>query len=302
MIRNLLATTALATMISTVAYAQQDAAPAPAPAETVQPAAPSAQPVVQRADGHLATNLIGETVYNGTGDQAQNVGDVNDVVIDADGKVSALVVGVGGFLGIGEKNVAVDFAKASWAEKDGDRWLVIDTTKEALQAQAAFDRKPYDVAPATVATTETAPAASDAPAVAETETSAPAATSTPDDTKTAAIDRTTLTEIQPGELRSQELVGTTVYGKDDAKIGEVGDIALSTDGKVDAVILDVGGFLGVGEKEVAVGMDNLAFMTDKDGNKYLYTAFTKEQLDAQAAYDKGSYSEKRDQQRLIINP
>ena len=42
-------------------------------------------------------------------------------------------------------------------------------------------------------------------------------------------------------------------------------------------------------------------MTDKDGNKYLYTNFTKEQLDAQLAYDKGSYAEKRDQQRMILS-
>ena len=46
--------------------------------------------------------------------------------------------------------------------------------------------------------------------------------------------------------------------------------------------------------------DKLAFMTDKDGKKYLYTNFTKEQLDAQPAYDKGSYAEKRDEQRLIV--
>jgi hypothetical protein len=47
-------------------------------------------------------------------------------------------------------------------------------------------------------------------------------------------------------------------------------------------------------------MDKLKFMTDKDGKKYLYTNFTKEQLQAQAAYDKGSYAEKRDQQRMMV--
>ena len=96
------------------------------------------------------------------------------------------------------------------------------------------------------------------------------------------------------------MIGTTVYGMDDADIGEIGDVVLSADGKIDAYILDVGGFLGVGEKEVAVGSDNLAFMTDKDGNKYLYTTFTKEQLDAAAAYDEKTYAEKRDDQRLMM--
>ena len=41
-------------------------------------------------------------------------------------------------------------------------------------------------------------------------------------------------------------------------------------------------------------------MTDADGNKYLYTNFTKEQLDAAAAYDESSYAEKRDDQRLMM--
>ena len=125
----------------------------------------------------------------------------------------------------------------------------------------------------------------------------PAAT---DATTTAAIDKSTLTEIPSGELKAEELVGTTVYGANDENIGEISDIVLTQDGKVDAMIIDVGGFLGVGEKPVAVGFDKLAFMTDKDGKKYLYTKFTKEQLDAQTAYDKGSYAEQRDKQRLIV--
>jgi ribonucleotide monophosphatase NagD (HAD superfamily) len=91
-----------------------------------------------------------------------------------------------------------------------------------------------------------------------------------------------------------------VYGANDVNVGEIGDVVLGTDKKVDAVIIDVGGFLGVGEKEVAVGMDNLKFMTDKNNNRYLYTNFTKEQLEAQAAYDKGSYAQNRDQQRMIM--
>ena len=128
----------------------------------------------------------------------------------------------------------------------------------------------------------------------------PAAPAATDETKTAAIDKSTLTELPAADIRAEEMVGTTVYGADDANVGEIGDVVLTADGKVDAYIIDVGGFLGVGEKEVAVGSDNLAFMTDKDGNKYLYTTFTKEQLDAAAAYDKATYAEKRDEQRLMM--
>ncbi|RVD66250.1 PRC-barrel domain-containing protein [Mesorhizobium sp. M7A.F.Ca.ET.027.03.2.1] len=289
---------------------------APATTDTAQkPADMNAAPAepVKRADGNLATNIIGEDVYNGTGDDAQNIGDVNDIVLTKEGKAESLVIGVGGFLGLGAKNVTYDFSKAQWAEKNGDRWLVAQTTKEELQAQLDFDRKAYDPAPATTASNEpaaTAPAAvpsdTTAPAVAPADKTAeaPAATtpdaSAPDQTQTAAIDKSTLTEMPVGEIRADDLKGTTVYGANDARVGEIGDVVLAPDNKTDAVIVDVGGFLGVGEKEVAVGMDNLKFMTDKDGNKYLYTTFTKEQLEAQTAYDKGSYAEQRDQQRMIV--
>ena len=259
---------------------------------------------MKRADGNLATNIIGETVYNGTGDDAQNIGSVNDIVLSKDGKAESLVIGVGGFLGLGAKNVTYDFSKAQWAEKNGDRWLVAQTTKEELQAQPDFNRKAYDPVPATTASNEpaaTAPAATTAPAAAPADKTAeaPAATA-PDQTQTAAIDKSTLTEMPVGEIRADDLKGTTVYGANDAKVGEIGDVVLTPDNKTDAVIVDVGGFLGIGEKEVAVGLDNLKFMTDKDGKKYLYTTFTKEQLEAQTAYDKGSYAEKRDQQRMIV--
>ena len=82
--------------------------------------------------------------------------------------------------------------------------------------------------------------------------------------------------------------------------GEIGDIVLGQDGQIDAFIIDVGGFLGIGEKEVAVGMDQLEFLTDEDGNRYLYTNFTEEQLEAQPAYDEGSYAERRDEMRLVV--
>ncbi|MER9295132.1 PRC-barrel domain-containing protein [Mesorhizobium sp. M0621] len=267
---------------------------APATTDTAQKPvdmnAPPAEPV-KRADGNLATNIIGETVYNGTGDDAQNIGSVNDIVLTKEGKAESLVIGVGGFLGLGAKNVTYDFNKAQWAEKNGDRWLVAQTTKEELQAQPDFNRKAYDPLPATTASNAppaTAPAAATAP------------DQTPDQTKTAAIDKSALTEMPVGEIRADDLKGTTVYGANDAKVGVIGDVVLTPDKKPDAVIVDVGGFLGIGAKEVAVGMDNLKFMTDKDGNKYLYTTFTKEQLEAQTAYDKGSYAERRDQQRMIV--
>jgi sporulation protein YlmC with PRC-barrel domain len=340
MIRNLLATTAIATLVASGAYAQDTTTtPAPAePAPMTQDAAPATADAPTTVDGHLASNIIGETVYNGTGEDAENIGEVNDLVLDAEGNIESIVIGVGGFLGIGEKSVAVEYSEVDWAERDGDRWLVIAATKEQLEQQAAFDPAPYEPEPAAVATDTTAPAGTMAPAdpaapatdsaaapadpaapatdtaeapaadpaapatndtAATTAPADPAAPAATDTTQTAAIDRSTLTEVPMDQISAENLVGTTVYGANDENVGEVGDVVLQ-DEKVDAIVIDVGGFLGVGEKEVAVAMDKLSFMKDGDDNMYLYTTFTKEQLDAAAAYDESTYAQNRDQQRLMM--
>jgi sporulation protein YlmC with PRC-barrel domain len=372
MVRKLLATTAMATLLATGAMAQTAPAPAqPAPASPGM-TQPAESQMVKKAEGYLASNIIGETVYNGAGDDAENIGEVNDIILGADGQIKAVVVGVGGFLGIGEKNVALEWNVAQWVERDNDEFLVIETTEEALTALPEFDLAAYEFGPADQQVGQTEPATADdlngaqqnADAAAATDgetdevaaapapmTTAPAATEAPadqtaaapateekpagdmaaapaqpapanggaapaapadtmaqapaaqptDEVQTGAIDRSSLNAVEMGQVRTEDFVGTTVYGANDENVGEVGDVIMSTDGKtVDAVILDVGGFLGMGEKEVALGLDNLTFMADADGEMYVYTNLTKEQLEAQAAYDETGYEANRDNMRLVV--
>lgn len=121
-----------------------------------------------------------------------------------------------------------------------------------------------------------------------------------DETQTAAIDRNSLQQAAPDQIRAENLTGTSVYGANEEDIGEIGDVVLTPEGEVDAVIIDVGGFLGIGEKEVAVGIDNLSFMTDENGDLYLYTEFTQEELEAQPEYDEATYAERRDEMRMRV--
>jgi len=298
MIRNLLATTAIATLVATAAYAQQQ--PAQPTTDTTQPAAEAAHPV--QADGFLASNVIGEQVYNGNGDNAENIGDVNDILLDKNGNTKAVIVGVGGFLGMGEHNVAVEWNKLSWSERNGDRWLVYPSTKDQLQALPEFDRKPYEPGTTTTASNNagtTAPATTTT--TAQNTTAKPAAPA-PDTTKTGSIDKSQLTPVPPEKLMSdKDLEGTTVYGANDEKIGSINDVVLDQSSKkVEAVIVDVGGFLGMGAKSVAVGMDKLSFMADKNGNKYLYTPFTKDQLKAQPEFDKNTFADNRDKMLMRV--
>lgn len=66
------------------------------------------------------------------------IGDVNDLLLDKNGKIEAVIIGVGGFLGMGEKNVAVPFSSLKVAEKNGSHYLVVETTKEALQTAPGY--------------------------------------------------------------------------------------------------------------------------------------------------------------------
>lgn len=64
---------------------------------------------------------------------------------------------------------------------------------------------------------------------------------------------------QPDQFRSTNLRGTRVYGANNENVGEINDVLISRSGQVAAVIIGVGGFLGIGEKDVAVPMSMLLF-------------------------------------------
>jgi hypothetical protein len=242
-------------------------------------------------------------------------------VIDESGDIRAVIIGVGGFLGAGEKNVAVDFGQLQMvtAEDNTERW-VLETTQEALNAAPAFefvDDQPADTAAnnaaGTMAPADSAAAPADQTETAATTTTDPAvdpnaapaandqvAVAQPND-QAQAIDRTALTNVDASALTAEELIGTRVVGPDSQQIAEVGDLVLTEDGQIDAVLVDVGGFLGIGEKRVAVAMDNLQFLSDENNNRYVFLEnVTKEQLDAAPAYDETTYPQTRDTQRLTL--
>ena len=90
----------------------------------------------QATGEHSTFSLIGLKVENSTG---ENLGDINYLVINESGAVSTVVIGVGGFLGVAEKNVGVPFADISiTTNKDGKRVAVLSATKDNLTAAPAY--------------------------------------------------------------------------------------------------------------------------------------------------------------------
>ena len=148
----------LVALMAMPAFAQDSTAPSPAsptaPVENVAPApAPSATPApVVTPDAAIpdktadkgsakaaglgsdvaASDLLNQKVKNSAN---ETVGDINDLSIGSDGKISAVIIGLGGFLGMGEKNVSLPYEQLNFS-RDANGYLIVtvNATKDSLQA------------------------------------------------------------------------------------------------------------------------------------------------------------------------
>jgi sporulation protein YlmC with PRC-barrel domain len=132
------ASAAVLTMLLTVPFGVAPALAANPPEQTITSLPSGALPI---------SDYYNQSVYD---NQDNKIGDVNDLLVDRDGKINAVIVGVGGFLGAGEKNVAVPFSALKVTDKNGKRYLVLDTSKQALENAPGytFDRSSGQWVPA----------------------------------------------------------------------------------------------------------------------------------------------------------
>ncbi|WP_370162018.1 PRC-barrel domain-containing protein [Limimaricola soesokkakensis] len=313
------------------------------------------------ADDFYASNLMGMRVYsseqelgengdpiNFTEQQWDDIGEINDLVISEDGSVQAVIVGVGGFLGIGEKDVALTMDQVrTYDDENGERFLVINSSQEALEAAPAFERATAEdtamtegeaAEPGMVEQTDAAAATAAATATmaegeAEMETEAEAETemvegeaemeameaevetemaegegemeameaevetemaegeaemteTAPVAGATGMVEREGYTTAAVSDLSTDELTGATVYGADDDNIGEIEDLVASDSGEITEAVIGVGGFLGIGEKKVAVNFEDLQILTNEDGSDIrVYISATEDELKALPAYE-----------------
>ncbi|WP_413875224.1 PRC-barrel domain-containing protein [Albidovulum sp.] len=325
----------------------------PAAAQTTTPASPfqteAAGPSVSASDLIGARIYASEAALEGdsfTGIQEgwDDIGEVNDVILGRDGTVDAVLVDIGGFLGIGERQVAVDMSALRFVQDsatDADDWfLVVQADRAALDAapewpaagsgaDATTGMTETPVVPDTSAGADstTAPdttasgtdttAAPDATAGADTSAGADAtagadtyatpdpATGTTGDVATAP-DATTpgspattpeagdltaapgasaplpegYAAIAPDALTAEMLTGANVHDMADVTIAEVSDLVLTPEGQATEVVVDVGGLLGIGAKQVAIPMERVTVAQNADGAVQVYVDMTKDELKA----------------------
>lgn len=320
--RTLLTTTALVALFTAGAIAQEAAQPA---TNASQPAATDSSLLNQGYDildtDGLASKLLGFPIYSSATSDAERIGEINDLVIGEDGEVAAVIVGVGGFLGIGEKNVAVNYGELQWtlAEDNSER-LVLETSKDALMAAAEVELVEDDPANVAQAPADAQPAQPMQQGQDQTQMAQAPAEEIDTETQTGAIgqpgadaaapgaagmdrlNREGLVDFDESALTAEDLTGVNVYGPGDEHIGTIGDFVLGEDDSIDALIVDFGGFLGIGTKEVAVGYENLQFYADENDNVFLVLNVTREQMEQAPAFNRDTYQAERDTQRLVLEP
>lgn len=213
-------------------------------------------------------------------DTMDNIGQINEVVLSSRGQVRALVIGVGGFLGMGEQDVAVTMDQITFATDPDDRtkmYVVVNTGADMLKGSPKYQRR-------AMANEATAQA-----------TDATATTTATDQANTTATDREVFVapkverdgykQIPVTEMSSEMLVGKDVYGVNDKSVGTIDDLIVDDKGVITNVIIDFGGFLGMGTSQVSVGFEELTILAD-DGRTdvRVYVDATKEQVQAQPQY------------------
>lgn len=82
-----------------------------------------------------------------------------------------------------------------------------------------------------------------------------------------------------GEILASKLIGQPVVNANDEKIGDINDLLFSENNELTGVVIGVGGFLGIGEKSVAMSIDGLQFQQDADGNDMLVSSMSQAQLE-----------------------
>jgi len=119
--------------------APKSLSPQALPPEQSAASSPAASPFLVKQDSSelLVGNLIGETVVN---ENNQSIGEVTDLITDKDGKITALLIGAGGFLGIGEKDVAIRYEDVKVSrDENNDLTIMAKVDKQMLTSAPDYE-------------------------------------------------------------------------------------------------------------------------------------------------------------------
>ena len=311
--KNLMLTTAMVAVTTMGAVAQTADAPAQAPAATAQT---GAQP--RTVPGFMASDLFDKELYtldsedaramrdsqaaegeqvrredsatfNENRDSWENVGNVSDIVVTQDGEVRGVLIDVGGFLGLGARTVMVEMDELNFVTEDpaavaGDRYsLVVTMSQDELEALPEWDEarlsgfEPRD--PGLV---------QDQARIAQGSVPVEPDATRPVENDRVVQDTTGYAELPAQERTVERLMGAPAYSPQGEDIGSVEELVLDADGRTTHLVMDVGGFLGMGTHTVALDMDQVNIMWNaEEEDVRVQVPMSEDELRAMPEYQDG---------------
>lgn len=256
-----------------------------------------------------ASELIGKPVHiraegEDGSDNPENwerVGEIGDVIITKDGQIDSVTLDAGGFLGMNEKHVSttmdeLEFVAAEGEDGSGDGasdYVVVFTgDRSALEEREEVDQQEVRDTGGSFYREDdwTRQAATDMEGDAMQDDDANATASDDGDSMSENGDTgytAELTTTERDALTAEDLEGTPVYGSGEEHLGEVSELVLSDDGKITQVVVDVGGFLGLGEKPVALPFDEIKLHNSDDASTdelRATTSYSEDELNAMESW------------------
>ena len=210
------------------------------------------------ADGGSRMGMINRSDI----ENMDQIGQINEIVISNDGEVRALVIGVGGFLGMGEQDVAITMDQVTFvsdAEDGSQMYVVLNTSVDMLTDAPAYDRS--------AALTGGQQGMDQGQQGQRTGFAAP------------RMQRDGYAQVEATDVTTEMLIGKSVHDTQDNDVGSIVDMLLDEDGAVSHIIIDFGGFLGIGSSQASIGFDELTILTTEDySDVRVYVDATKAQI------------------------
>lgn len=204
------------------------------------------------ADGMMTAD--GTAGMDAPADDWENIGSVNDVIFSTDGNIEAVVLDIGGFLGIGAREISLTMDELTLindTSSDEEFFVVYNGAPAGLEQRPEMDRDSMTQQGRTFQTTGGDTVVTDDAAM-QTD-------------NTVVTDNSYLTDEDRAALTADDLIDADVHDMNGEDIGNIEDIVLTADGQVGNVIVDVGGFLGIGARSVALAFDDLQIARDEGG-------------------------------------
>ena len=175
----------------------------------------------------------------------QRAGNVRDAILTTSGRIDGIVIDAGGFLGKGAVR-RVPLSEIRFmpdADDEGQYFLLFEGNRQAFENTDEYDAQTVDLR-----------------------------------LGEQTINGETAEPVRIETLNTDDMIGMAVFGQNNNWVGEIGTFTMTEDERIESVIFEIGGFLGIGETQVALPIDQVQFRRLGGDEMRAYVSATEEEL------------------------